>query len=314
MTILSIIGRTVFSFVWLLVLVRLVGKQQLSQMTFFDYISGITIGSLAAISASDLNLAWEPLLAMTLWIILTLVAANLALYSRKARKVIDGEPTILVRRGKILEHNLGKVHYTVDDLRGQLRSKGAFAMGDVEYAILETNGELSVLKNPMKEPPVRQDFLLVGETVGLETELIVDGEIMYENLKNLAKDEKWLREMLRAYGVEFVSEVFYCSLDEKEKLYVDKYNDKLRRPRDPSDYKLDEWVNADLPRGKKHEAQRAPQGLSQRTAKFEKDQVSHTYPHAAKVEQQIQQETKTVQDLKKEGALGEEDDRDDPRS
>lgn len=315
MLVLSIIGRTFFAFVLLLILVRIVGKQQLSQMTFFDFTSGITIGSLAAIAAADLNLLWEPILAMTAWIVLTLAAANLALYSRKARKIIDGEPTILVRKGKILEHNLGKVRYTVDDLRGQLRAKGAFAVSDVEYAILETNGELSVLKNPMKEPPVRQDMLLVGETIGLETELIADGEIIYENLKNINKDEKWLREMLRAYGVEFASEVFYCSVDEKGKLFVDKYNDKLRRPRDPSDYKLDEWVNADLPRGKKHVAQKPPQGLSQRITKFEKDQVAHNYPHVAKVEQQIQQETKTVQDLKKEGALGEEDEvRDDPRS
>ena len=240
MVVLLVILRSILSFTFLLLMVRFIGKQQLSQLTFFDFISGITIGSIAAIAASDLTAAWEPWLALTVWTALTLGVANLALFSRKFRKVVDGEPTVLIHKGKILEHNLGKVRYTVDDLRAQLRAKNAFAMADVEYAILETNGQLSVMKNPRKDIPIREDFLLLGEYTGLETELVVDGEVLYENLENLNKDEKWLREMLRAYGVEFASEVFYCSVDEKGKMYVDRYADKLRNPRDPSDYAMED--------------------------------------------------------------------------
>lgn len=298
MVILLVVVRTTFSFFFLLLMVRIVGKQQLSQMTFFDFISGITIGSIAAIAASDLTAAWEPWLALTIWTLLNLLVANLALYSRRFRKVVDGEPTVLIHKGKILEHNLGKVRYTVDDLRAQLRAKNAFSMADVEYAILETTGDLSVMKNPRKDTPIRDDFLLLGEYVGLETELVVDGEVIYENLKNINKDEKWLREMMRAYGVEFASEVFYCSVDEKGEMYVDRYEDKLRNPRDPSDYKLDEYVNFDLPRGKLHSAGHAPKGLSQRLQSFEKDQAAKVYPHATKVEKQIQDETKTTEELR----------------
>lgn len=298
MVVLLVILRTVFSFGFLLLMVRIVGKQQLSQMTFFDFISGITIGSIAAIAAADLTAAWEPWLAIAIWTLLTLAVANLALYSRRFRKAVDGEPTVLIHKGKILEHNLGKVHYTVDDLRAQLRAKNAFAMADVEYAILETNGHLSVMKNPRKDSPIREDFLLLGEYVGLETELVVDGEVLYENLENLNKDEKWLREMLRAYGVEFASEVFYCSVDEKGKMFVDRYEDKLRNPRDPSDYKMDEFVNMDLPQGKLHSAGHPPKGLSQRLQTFEKDQAAKVSPHATKLEKQTQDETKTTEELR----------------
>lgn len=298
MTFLLVLMRTVLSFAFLLIAVRVVGKQQLSQMTFFDFISGITIGSIAAIAASDLTAAWEPWLALGVWTLLTLAAANLALYSRKFRKAIDGEPTVLMHKGKVLEHNLGKVRYTIDDLRAQLRAKGAFAMSDVEYAILETTGEMSVLKNPRKEPPIREDFLLVGEYVGLETELIVDGEIIYDNLKNINKDEKWLREMLRAYGVEFANEVFFCTVDEKGKMYVDRYEDRLRNPRDISDYAMDEFLNFDLPKGKLHTAAKPPKGLSQRVKAFEQDQTSKVYPHATKVEKHTNDETKTTEELR----------------
>jgi len=121
---------------------------------------------------------------------------------------------------------------------------------------------------------------------------------MYDNLKNINKDEKWLREMLRAYGVEFASEVFYCGVDEKGKLFVDRYDDKLRNPRDPSDYKLDEYLNMDRPQGKLHASQHAPKGLSQRVKSFETDQTAKVYPHAVKVEKQTQDETKTTEELK----------------
>jgi len=258
MSVLVVVLRAVLSFVLLFLMVRLVGKQQLSQMTFFDFISGITIGSLAAIAASDLEIAWEPWLAIIVWTSMTLLAARLALYNRRWQKILDGEPTILVHKGKILEHNLGKVHFTVDDLRAGLRAKGVFSMGDVEYAILETNGEVSVSKKPENEPASRKDLLIVGEYAGLESELVVDGEIVYENLKTLQKDEKWLREMLRAYGVAFVAEVAYCGIDEQGKFYVDRYDDKLSGEIDPSDYQLDELVNSDLPKEQVQEATQNP--------------------------------------------------------
>ncbi|MBT9133793.1 MAG: hypothetical protein DDT37_01352 [Firmicutes bacterium] len=236
-TLLVVLARTFAAFVFLFGMVRLIGKQQLSQMTFFDFISGITLGSIAASAAGDLTVGWEAWVVLVFWTGLTILSASLALYSRKVRKILDGEPTILVHRGKILEENLGKVRYTVDDLRAQLRAKNAFSFSDVEYAILETTGELSVLKRPHKEPPTEDN--------GIETELIVDGEIVSKNLRDLNKDEVWLRTMLKAYGVEFVSEVFYCSLDEQGHLFVDKYDDHLVNVRDPSDYKLDAWVNMD---------------------------------------------------------------------
>lgn len=184
-------------------------------------------------------------MALLFWTGLTLLAANLALYSRKLRKVLDGEPTILVHRGKILEQNLGKVRYTVDDLRAQLRAKNAFNLSDVEYAILETTGELNLQKRPHKDPPSRLEMGQSGESAGIETELIVDGEIVAKNLSDLQKDEVWLCQMLQAYGVEFISEVFYCSIDEQGQLFVDKYEDQLLHTRDPSDCELDAWVNMD---------------------------------------------------------------------
>ena len=147
MTFAWVLIRTFAAFVALFCMVRLVGKQQLSQLTVFDFISGISIGSLAATAASDLAVGWEAWVALLVWTALTLLSAKLALHSRKLRKFLDGEPTILVHRGKILERNLGKVRYTVDDLRAQLRAQNAFALGDVEYAILETTGELSILKS-----------------------------------------------------------------------------------------------------------------------------------------------------------------------
>ncbi len=232
------IVRAVIAFFTLLIFTRLLGKQQMSQLTFFDYVLGITIGSIAA--SLTIELTYDPLpmwIGMLTWIIAVLVIQWGTVKWRYAAKYVDGEPTVVIMNGKIMEEAMKKLRYRISDLTEQLRDKGVFDLSQVEFAVLEVSGKLTVLKKSEYQPVTPKDLNLKADYQGISTEIIYDGVVVDSNLRQVKRDRKWLYRELKKQGIKDASEVFYAEVDPSGKLFVDKYKDKIRNKTDISDYK-----------------------------------------------------------------------------
>ncbi len=225
---LKVVLQTVLAFFVILFVTRILEKEQLSQLTFYEYVAGITLGSLAAGLAIDTLVSpWVVLASLVTFAFLTYLMGFISLKSRAARKLLEGEPTIVVQNGKIMEKNMGKLRYNVDDLLAQLREKGVFNIADVEFAVLEPNGHLSVLLKSPKKPVTKEDLQVPGKYEGIPSELIVDGKIIHQNLYQNNLDEAWLINELRKQGITSPGEVLLASLDTQGNLYIDKKHDAL---------------------------------------------------------------------------------------
>lgn len=232
----SAVFKTLIAFAGILVYARLLGKQQMSQMTFYDYVTGITFGNIASTMAFDEgHKTWMFLWVLTLFFVLSYFTGFITEKSRPLRKLIEGEPTILVHNGKIMEHNMNKSHYNMENLMMQLREKDVFNLADVEYAIAETDGILTVLKKSQKRPATPADLNVNTPYEGLPSEIIVDGQVIYQNLKQNNLDEHWLMMQLKSLGYNDPRAISYASLNDDGQLLVDEYRDKLEHINDISD-------------------------------------------------------------------------------
>lgn len=225
--ILVVVIRSFISFFILLLLVRIIGKQQVAQLTFFDYIVGITIGSIAATLSVQVNEnTLATLVGMGVWTILAIVLGYLGLHSVWLRKVVGGEATVVVENGKILEENLKRIRIPIDELISELRTQGVFSIEDVEFALLEPGGKLSVQKKSQKQPLTPGDINLPTQYDGLPTNLIMDGIILYDALRSLNLSKAWLLHQLGKQSITDVSEISLAQLDTKGNLYVDLKGDR----------------------------------------------------------------------------------------
>ncbi|MGF7057605.1 YetF domain-containing protein [Brassicibacter mesophilus] len=221
--------QTLLAFFSILYITRLLGRQQVSQLTFHEYINGITFGSIAATLATDVNQkTWQHLLGLILFGVLTFLVSLITLKKRSVRKVLEGEPILVIQNGQILENNMKRTRYNVDDLGLLLRQADCFTPDDVEYGILEMNGLLSVIKKGEKRNVTLGDLDLPPKPETIPTELIIGGQIIYENLRKREISGKDLINNLNMFGVNKVDEVMYATIDENGKMYVDKYDDKLK--------------------------------------------------------------------------------------
>ena len=228
--------KTTVAFFGILVYARLLGKQQMSQLTFYDYVTGITFGNIAAM------IAVEPprQMYLLLWILTLFTGLNYLMgfiteKSRFMRKIIEGEPTIIIHNGKILEKNMAQMHYNMENLMMQLREKDVFDIVDVEFAIAETDGIITVQKKSDKRPATPSDLGIKPEFEGVPSELIVDKQIIYQNLEQNHVDEAWLMNELRKKGYESVAQIAYASIDVNKNLYIDLFEDRLKDPVDITD-------------------------------------------------------------------------------
>lgn len=231
--------RAIFAFIVLLVLTRLVGRRQFSQLTFFDFVTGTAIGAMGAIMATNMNVnIWGVFAAFLTFMVLLILNGYAALESRPLRKLLQGEPVVVIHNGKILEGNMGVMRYSMDDLMTGLREKGYFDFTQVEFAVLETDGRLSVLAKSQNRPVTPGDLKVPTKYEGAATELVMDGKIIEPNLaqNNLSKD--WLLSQFKSQGVYNVSEVFYAALGTDGKLYIDKKQDTLDKVTDISDKEI----------------------------------------------------------------------------
>lgn len=226
--VLMVTWRSVAGFLALLILMRISGKQQVAQMTVFEFVLAITLGSLASDLSVQTNDPFLPiLLGLTIWTVLGLLLSAASVHRRRWSKIMHGEPTILVENGHILEENLRKSPYmTIDDLLMLLRGKGAFELREVEYAVHELDGTLSVLKKSQNRAVRPGDLAVSTQYEGLPIELIYDGRIVEKNLKGARLDRAWLTEKLKDQGVEDLSQVMLAQLYTDGSLYVDLRNDQ----------------------------------------------------------------------------------------
>lgn len=235
---LVVLVRSIIAFFSLLIFTRIIGKEQISQLTFFDYVLGITIGSIAASLTTDLSSrAWPHWVGLITWAALGFLMEIITLKWRYASKVLEGQPDIVIMNGKILEKTLKKAKYRVSDIMELLRNQGIFDLNEVNYAIMESNGRLSVMKKPEYQPLTPNDMNIQVKDKGIGTELIYDGILFTENLKQAGKDESWLMDQLKSQGISDISEVFLASVNPEGNLYIDKYDDHIQKAIDIGDYK-----------------------------------------------------------------------------
>ncbi|HOB87783.1 MAG TPA: DUF421 domain-containing protein [Bacillota bacterium] len=214
-----------------LVLIRLMGKREIGQLSAFDLVVAIMIAEIAILPMEQPEMP----LYVSLIPMFTLVGAEmlfsyLSLKSHRFRRLVNGSPSIVVYNGEIMEQEMRRLRYNVNDLLAQMRENNVTNIAEVEYAILETSGELSVILKPEHRPLTRADLKLPAGPSGLPVPLIFDGVIQKDNLEQLGMDPKWLEEKLAQGWQAGPGEVLYAGLNPDGTLYVSlKENCKSRR-------------------------------------------------------------------------------------
>ena len=219
--VLQIIIKSFVIYIALYVIIRVTGNKEISQITFFDFIVAITIGSIAGATSIDETVTIPMGIAsMTVWAGITILLGFISMKSVRARKLLEGEPTLLIQNGKIMRDNMKKIRFNLEDLLIQLRNKGIFNISEVEFAMLEPDGKVSAILKSQFRPVTPNDLNVSTKYEGLPAELIVDGDIIEENLKETGLNKGWLYTQLRNYGIESESKVTYASLETDGTLYV----------------------------------------------------------------------------------------------
>lgn len=215
------------SIVVLFFLTKLMGYRQMSELSMFDYVNGITIGSIAAEMSTSLDENFvQPLVAMIVYGLVSILLAFLSTKSLKARKFITGKALILMDKGEIYEKNLNKAKIDINEFLTQCRINGYFDVSKIQTAILEDNGKISFLPVETDRPATPSDFDIYPEQEMISANVIIDGNIMWENLRHAGKDEKWLMSQLRAKGINNVFDVVLAVCAGENKLNVYKKTGK----------------------------------------------------------------------------------------
>ena len=193
--------RTIVLYLLVLLVMRLMGKREIGQLQPFELVISIMIADLASIPMSDVGVPiFNGIIPILGLLVMHLLISFCNIKSIKFRGVICGKPSILIYRGKIDEKVMKKERYTINELQERLRGKDVFNIGDVEYAILETSGEINVILKPEKRNPTLSDLNIKAQYEGIAYDLVLDGVIQYENLKKLNKDYSWLKGQVKKFG------------------------------------------------------------------------------------------------------------------
>lgn len=189
----NIFIRVLILYILVLITMRLMGKRELGQMQPFELVIAMMIADLAAVPMGDTGIPiTNGIIPILVLLLMQLIISIINLKSIKGRSIICGMPSILIYRGRIDEKVMKKEKFTVNELQERLREKDVFNIGDVEYAILETSGQLTVIQKPEKRNTIPEDFGILPEYEGIPYDLVIDGKVMHQNLKAIGRDYKWL--------------------------------------------------------------------------------------------------------------------------
>lgn len=195
--------RSIVLYIIVLIVMRLMGKREIGQLQPFELAIAIMIADLAAVPMAETGIPISngiiPILGL---LVMHLIISFLNLKSMKIREILCGKPAILIYRGKIDEKVLKKERFTLNELEERLRSSNVVNLGDVEYAILETSGQVTVIQKPDKRAATPKDFNIMPEYEGIPYDLVIDGKVMYKNLKNIGKDYNWLKKQVNKFNME----------------------------------------------------------------------------------------------------------------
>lgn len=223
---LNIALRVVLALIFLLATTKLLTKRSLSNLTYFDYVATALLGTIAGNLAFNVNIhILNFIFSLTLTAFSITLASQLSLRYRPLRKLLAGESIILIQNGKILENNMEKLNYSYDYLTQHLRQEKVFDISQVEFAILEPSGELSIQLKSQNQPLTPQDLHVSTQYEGLATELILDGRAIEQNLQNKGLSKEWLKKKLQKKGINNFQEVAFAALSTNGNLYVDLYRD-----------------------------------------------------------------------------------------
>jgi uncharacterized membrane protein YcaP (DUF421 family) len=213
----AIIGRTILSYVVIVIIFRLMGKREIGELSIIDLVVFLMLAEIAVFSIEDPSShLLHFIVPMVVLLIIQRVTAFLSLKFPKMRDFMEGKPSIIISRGKIDEHEMRKQRYSFSDLQQQLREKGAKSIQDVDFAILETSGELSVFE--------KKDT--ADGSSGYVTPLIVDGEIQQEALEKIDKSPSWLRGEMKRHGHTTLDTISYCTVDKNHHWYIDRKDER----------------------------------------------------------------------------------------
>ena len=211
--------RSIILYIIVLVVMRLMGKREIGQLQPFELAIPIMIADLASIPMSDSGIPITngiiPILGL---LVMHLIISIINMKSIKGRGIICGKPSILIYRGRIDEKVLKKERFTINELEERLRGNNIVNIGDVEYAILETNGQVTVIQKPDKRNTIPADFNIQPEYEGIPYDLVIDGKIMYDNLKQIGKNYEWLRKQVNKFNIK-PEEALLVTLDGKGQMF-----------------------------------------------------------------------------------------------
>lgn len=236
----NIIGRTSLILGLLLIIARVLGRRTLVQLTFFDFVVGLIIGNIAALIVSDrtidILMIVTSLVTVTVWV---LIISYVSMKSLPARKILESQPILVIYKGRVLEENLSKRYYNINDLLELLREQEIFSPRQVEVALIETDGALSVLKRTDSQQNVSNNPLQsegnsfpYSNMVGKE--LIIDGKIISKNLKRAGMSNEELMNQLALRGISLPQEIMLCLLTPEGELYIDTKEDFSKEKNKPS--------------------------------------------------------------------------------
>ena len=214
--------RAIILYIIVLVVMRLMGKREIGQLQPFELAISIMIADLATIPMTDPGIPITngiiPILGL---LMMHLIISIINMKSIRAREIVCGKPSILIYRGKIDEKVLKRERFTINELQERLRGNNVVNISDVEYAILETSGQVTVIQKPNKRTTIPEDFDIMPEYEGIPYDLVVDGKIMYDNLKLIEKNYEWLKKQVSKFGFE-PEQALVVTLDGKGQMFCQK--------------------------------------------------------------------------------------------
>ena len=222
MDIIKVILTALLSVVALFIITKIMGHKQVAQLDFFDYVSGITIGSIGAELATELETPYKPLIALAIYGLTSLILNFIAHKIPRTRKYINGTPTILMNGGKLYRKNLNKAKLDLSEFMLLCREQGYFDLEDIQTAVFEHNGQLSILPKAANRPVTPEDMKITAKSTHIGVEVIMDGRVIGDNISRAGKNEQWLDTQLKLQGYKSAKEILlgiYRPEEEKLTLY-----------------------------------------------------------------------------------------------
>jgi len=217
----TMVLEIIYGFAILLALTKLLGKTQISQITTFDFISALVLGELVGNAIFDKEAGIIDItIVLVVWGVLMYAAEMITQKFNKSRSFLEGRPALIIHRGELIRETMAKNKLDINQMQHLLRKQNAFTVEEVEYAILETDGTMSVLKKSDYQSPTREDMKLAPQPVELPFTLIIDGGLIKDNLQELGHSKEWLMDELKKQNVHAIEDVFYAEWTPDKKLLI----------------------------------------------------------------------------------------------